>query len=598
MKFCPQCGKEIKVKGKFCVGCGVNLEKFAESSQTKTPKIATPPVAQTPVPPPPAHVIPKKSSKIGIAVVAVVIAAILIIAGVWVIFQKPENGGQLTSYQQSISTLNTALGDHVDAVESMQKSNIDLVGIITEDYTKTLNNSDDIDTGATMEFMGQIIEEAPNYAKAFLTGYEFLENWVNVQEESESTHHSLILTAIFIAGIGLLGYGGYKTVKKAVNKNVDIAEKSIQDATDAQLNRINEELGLPVGTSKANALAEFQRIRNEESLSNVNTAAKNILAIETLETDVSSLAHANEVKQTQVEIAVELGEGGVNMYAGAITTVTGGQGVSQLGQAVGLSETGAAIVDLGVSAAGYQPLDVLGKHVSVVASSKEKKEQIIDKPESEIEEDTAIAIIEKAAEDNLDEVTLDEFGNALDTIATEIADKYKLDLETVDYDDYKLVKIPLKYHLQTIEDLENAELIKIPDLGLSDFLISSDDTVPDVIEDIDTSENPNIGLDWEDLDDADPVNLEQYSLSVIASPSDPAEGQSVLVTARITPATSGVEIYFHITGTDGYSDTATTPTGSEGTATFSIPGAVEGTVDTVTIRIVDSGIERVFSYVF
>ncbi|MCW3130812.1 MAG: DUF4350 domain-containing protein [Methanophagales archaeon] len=89
-----------------------------------------------------------------------------------------------------------------------------------------------------------------------------------------------------------------------------------------------------------------------------------------------------------------------------------------------------------------------------------------------------------------------------------------------------------------------------------------------------------------------------YSLSVVASPADPAPGQYVTVTATISPPTEGIEIYFHIIGTDGYKDTKTLLTNAEGKAYFSIPGAKEGVRDTVTVRVVETGQEKIFSYVF
>lgn len=89
-----------------------------------------------------------------------------------------------------------------------------------------------------------------------------------------------------------------------------------------------------------------------------------------------------------------------------------------------------------------------------------------------------------------------------------------------------------------------------------------------------------------------------YTLSVVASPADPGPDQDVTVTAIISPPTEGIEIYFHIIGTDGYGDTATLLTNTEGKASFGIPGGAGEVRDTVTVRIVKTGQERVFSYVF
>ena len=615
-KICVKCGKQIKIGKKFCKYCGSKQEEMSDSKKAPMPTpvaAPTPPVepsktppqqpqpdvpATTPVITPTLPPLPpaKKPDKLIVGIVAVVIAAMLIIAGSWIILQQPQKN--YTEYQQSIDNFNDVFASYVNSATSMQQSNIDLVSTLTNNFQTDLTSVDNIDTSAALAFIDQMNEETPNYAQSFLDGYQFLENWINVQDLSESAHHSLILTAIFIAGIALLGCGAYKAVKNAVNKNVDVAERSIEDATDAQLIEINKELGLPVDSSKGGALAEFQRARDEESLADVNDVTKRILEIETQDTDISSLKHADEVKQAQVEAAVELGEAGVKTYVGAITTVTGGQGISQLGEVVGLSAEVAAAVDLGVSAVGYQPLDILGENCQVAVASDEQKEIIIDKPEQPMSEAEAIEIIKKVADDKLDEITLSEFTNSIDTIASGVAEKCQIDLETEDHGDYYVVKVPDKIHLQSIEDLQNSGIIQIPGFGSSDIMIGTADKVPDIMENINTSEYPNIGLDWKNLEDAEPYNPETYSLSVVASPYNPDPSQNVLVTARITPATEGVEIYFHISGTDGYTNSATHTTDSSGKATFSIPGGAGGIVDTVTVRIEETGTEKVFSYVF
>jgi hypothetical protein len=81
------------------------------------------------------------------------------------------------------------------------------------------------------------------------------------------------------------------------------------------------------------------------------------------------------------------------------------------------------------------------------------------------------------------------------------------------------------------------------------------------------------------------------------SPANPSPGQSVTVHATITPPISGCNISFEIVGTDGYSDSKTTATNSQGHATFGIPGAESGVVDVVTITT-SNGKTYTVTYVF
>ena len=81
------------------------------------------------------------------------------------------------------------------------------------------------------------------------------------------------------------------------------------------------------------------------------------------------------------------------------------------------------------------------------------------------------------------------------------------------------------------------------------------------------------------------------------SPANPSPGQSVTVHATITPPISGCNISFEIVGTDGFSDSETTATNSQGHASFRIPGAESGVVDVVTITT-SNGKTYTVTYVF
>lgn len=67
------------------------------------------------------------------------------------------------------------------------------------------------------------------------------------------------------------------------------------------------------------------------------------------------------------------------------------------------------------------------------------------------------------------------------------------------------------------------------------------------------------------------------------SPANPTPGQGVTITGTIIPKVANCSISFSISGTDGYYDSATKTTNSEGQATFHIPGGAAGVFDKVSI---------------
>lgn len=81
------------------------------------------------------------------------------------------------------------------------------------------------------------------------------------------------------------------------------------------------------------------------------------------------------------------------------------------------------------------------------------------------------------------------------------------------------------------------------------------------------------------------------------SPADPAPGQGVTVTATVIPVVAGCSISFHIIGTDGYSNSETKTTNSNGQASFYIPGGAANVYDKVTITT-SNGKSYLVTYTF
>lgn len=82
-----------------------------------------------------------------------------------------------------------------------------------------------------------------------------------------------------------------------------------------------------------------------------------------------------------------------------------------------------------------------------------------------------------------------------------------------------------------------------------------------------------------------------------ALPPNPSPGQSVTVVGSVMPVTPNCEISFSIVGTDGYTNSGTYQTNSQGQASFGIPGAAHGVIDKVTITTAN-GSSYMVTYVF
>ena len=82
-----------------------------------------------------------------------------------------------------------------------------------------------------------------------------------------------------------------------------------------------------------------------------------------------------------------------------------------------------------------------------------------------------------------------------------------------------------------------------------------------------------------------------------SSPVDPAPLQGYVATAQIVCAAPGTSVTLSIVGTDGYSDATTCTVSGDDSCSLSVPGAVEGVVDTVTVSV-SGGPSRQITLVF
>ncbi len=100
---------------------------------------------------------------------------------------------------------------------------------------------------------------------------------------------------------------------------------------------------------------------------------------------------------------------------------------------------------------------------------------------------------------------------------------------------------------------------------------------------------------WQETAIAEDCNLITF-VSGNAIPPNPAPYQSVTVVGSVMPVVQGCDIHFSIVGTDGYTNSGTYQTDSNGQASFGIPGAYPGVIDKVTITA--NNATYVVTYVF
>lgn len=409
----------------------------------------------------------------------------------------------------------------------------------------------------------------------------------------------LLFTALAVGSLLLTAYGAYKGAQSAVDSRAAPVDAKIANATQAELGIINERLNLPPETPKEQTQAHFKDLGMGSKLTAAKAVEQDLRLAEVDGTPGVTSVDAAAINQSVKNGAVKLGETAVKTTVSAVTTATGGQGYTEALQTVGLTKQAAAITDFGITAVStisgqsLQPLDVLADHLDVVVISKTTAPITVPAPAQQMSVGDARAIMDSPT------ATATQQDAAANTLAHDAIVRSGTALAPTTNEDGSItVQVPVQTHITRVDDPTNHLTVKIPQMGKADVLILVDGKVPQAIENVDTDQAPNVSYDGEELSVWNPDAQGAYALLVVATPADPGAGESVLVTATITPAMPDVRIVLSITGTDGYSTTNDTVTDQSGSATLSIPGGAEGVVDTVTVELPDNGVSKTVTYAF
>lgn len=448
---------------------------------------------------------------------------------------EPETRGMDESAVRSaIKAFNGDFEEYVESLIDQQQAIYDLIEIISDDFNDDLTYGSGLDDDKVLEFYDKLIEVYPDMLTAYLKGYEMIDSWNEMESELLSGTRSgepyggedtrfLLTAGVLVVGLGMMAYSGYKATKGAFNKNADISKKIVDDCASSDLDEINDVLGLDPGTSKEDIKAHIDSL----PLAQKNIAARNIQELDMTVSLKDSPTHATEIKQGHAEIAQDVGKEGVKIYASAITTVTGGQGVDKIAKALGASEGAAAAVDVVLTVSEKQPLDYLAKSVETGMTSKTKENVKVDKPEETKSTSDAKKVLKDAADGK--DVKQEDLENAGDSLAQDVVNKNTEDLKTSEdwYGDTN-VQLPEKAIVDTHDEMEDGDKITVPAIGDVDVVVTSDETAPETIKNVDLDEyedEPEIEVDFEDVDDMDfepsdiPIDI-VFCIDVTGSMSD------------------------------------------------------------------------------
>jgi len=92
------------------------------------------------------------------------------------------------------------------------------------------------------------------------------------------------------------------------------------------------------------------------------------------------------------------------------------------------------------------------------------------------------------------------------------------------------------------------------------------------------------------------IKKQQYIIKIIVSPADPAPYENVSVTVTVLNSLAGTLVSRSVVGTDGYTQSGTLSTDTNGQIFFTIPGGAKGIVDVVTITA--GSVTEKYTYTF
>lgn len=416
-------------------------------------------------------------------------------SGCWFFNEEDDGDGKTTpkgaAFTQAVSAF-TSQG------QAVTLSAIDTVRIQTQDFAYTTDTAPPLTDQQIAEFDAALLATLTKSAGLVGTGMNVYKSFKEVEEEIKSRSFSLgvgkkqskllFMVSMTVATVALAGYVAYQGFAKGLDQRMAPAQKALQLAQGAELEQMNQALGLPPDATNEEALAQFSSL----GINPQTIAMKEIERINR-DPDVGSYSASADVAGATAQASRTVGETGVTTYAGLLTTATGGQGYTQVAQRVGFAEEAAQVIDLtvsGVSAATntpLQPLDLLAASMSTVSADQETKEVEIPQPTQSMSSEDAETVLEGVAKGtNLDTVNSEELANAANTLARAFAADNAEAVQAQTSGDSVKVQVSKQIHSQDVKNPKSGERIKVPKMGVSNVIVVMEGQAPQVIGNVDT----------------------------------------------------------------------------------------------------------------
>ncbi|MBS9782188.1 MAG: hypothetical protein KGV43_00085 [Arcobacter sp.] len=402
------------------------------------------------------------------------------------------------SEKKTVELFNKRMVDYADQTSEIESKVWDILKNLTDNFTSDFASANDekreefyielsklndlLDENLFMAYnLINILNSSPTLKEKLsraLSSYKSRNGEVVVKKRF------LVTTAFIVGGIAL-SVGGLVT--HALNKKrIKLTIKNIKSLTEDQVKAFNEQINIPRDTTKEELLDKFNNMNFVQKI--VTSNKMNFFVSE-----IENFKAMEEYQNNYIQTGRKLVTAAVTAEVGLSTTATGGQYIdkaasfvaSKVGLSPGLAEIAGKTVDLVVSYAGTQPLDI----VATMASKTKKKKTI---PSSNMPKEKALEILKDKDASVIDKE------KARNKIQEEIAQKSGL--VTKKNDSNIEVTIPEKMAIKKQKDVKGGDIIKMPSTGSnSDITIVTDKKIPELIKNM---KDNNLKLE--------PADIEEY----------------------------------------------------------------------------------------
>lgn len=501
----------------------------------------------------------------------------------------------------SITQYNSTRSKMVTTLTAGMSGIIDAIETGSDNFSKRVT-AQNLTTNDVKGFTNGMVLNLNHFAKTTLYEHDLMTLEKSFGQQSvllQSTLNEKEPRVFFlVAGIALTGYFGYQGIVSTIQTRLDPSEKVLQQVTEGSSThqQINLELGLESDATRTATLDAYQNLGLMEKLNK----AHRISEID-LDNPEGSIA-ANDLFESTASSFQEAGKAALSTEVGFSASATGGQLMDKILSTTGLSGTAAGTVDLAISAAQLQPLDIIANNVTVSAESNTSTTKIIPATSGNMSIQDAKTILTDIANGNLNNIKdVSELESAGAVLAKDIANNVSNSNGVTENSDGSLVvQVPTDTFFQNIDELGSGDSFTITNEGPFDITISGEGKIPEIIEEINPSDNIQLVVNNENLDNFTddsllPPTADNPTLVSYISPAQPQAGETIIVYARLDPATPGATINLDISSSDGTNQSISDNTGSAGDVSFEIMGGSAGVTDTVTLSS-STGAESIFSY--